>query len=116
MLDPVGAPVCDHARSKAVHLLALTPLGYDLLMEVAFKEAGGHAGFGAKARPQFCIGGGKDNDAPGLRPHYRANYRGHCVLGPDGNNIEACVSSVGVTGGQGRGAGRSAAMSPPVAM
>lgn len=78
----------------------------------------GYAGFG-RARPQFWIGtgslqgrlhvafaaqnrqevqafydaalaaGGKDNGAPGLRPHYHANYYGAFVLDPDGHNIEA---------------------------
>ncbi len=33
--------------------------------------------------------GGVDNGAPGLRPHYHANYYGAFVLDPDGNNIEA---------------------------
>jgi hypothetical protein len=33
--------------------------------------------------------GGKDNGAPGIRPHYHANYYGTFVLDPDGNNIEA---------------------------
>jgi len=33
--------------------------------------------------------GGTDNGAPGLRPHYHANYYGAYVLDPDGNNIEA---------------------------
>ena len=32
---------------------------------------------------------GKDNGAPGLRPHYHKNYYGAFVLDPDGNNIEA---------------------------
>lgn len=34
--------------------------------------------------------GGTDNGAPGLRPHYHANYYGAFVLDPDGHNIEAC--------------------------
>jgi len=122
MLDHVGIPVSDYARSKAFYLLALAPLGYDLVMEVSSNETGGknHAGFGAKGRPQFWIGGGKpirgrvhfafaakdrtgvdafyraalkaggkDNGAPGLRPHYHANYYGAFVLDPDGHNIEA---------------------------
>ena len=122
MLDHVGIPVSDYARSKAFYLLALAPLGYDLVMEVSSKETGGesHAGFGAKGRPQFWIGGGKpikgmvhfafmakdraavdafhaaalkaggkDNGAPGLRPHYHANYYGAFVLDPDGHTIEA---------------------------
>ena len=33
--------------------------------------------------------GGKDNGAPGLRPHYHKNYYGAFVLDPEGNNIEA---------------------------
>ena len=33
--------------------------------------------------------GGRDNGAPGLRPHYHANYYGAYVLDPDGHNIEA---------------------------
>jgi catechol 2,3-dioxygenase-like lactoylglutathione lyase family enzyme len=33
--------------------------------------------------------GGVDNGAPGLRPHYHANYYGAFVRDPDGNNIEA---------------------------
>jgi catechol 2,3-dioxygenase-like lactoylglutathione lyase family enzyme len=33
--------------------------------------------------------GGKDNGAPGLRPHYHPNYYGAFVLDPDGHNVEA---------------------------
>ncbi|MEJ0047253.1 MAG: VOC family protein [Rhodospirillales bacterium] len=33
--------------------------------------------------------GGRDNGAPGLRPHYHASYYGAFVFDPDGNNIEA---------------------------
>ena len=33
--------------------------------------------------------GGRDNGAPGLRPHYHANYYGAFVFDPDGYNIEA---------------------------
>ena len=33
--------------------------------------------------------GGRDNGAPGLRPHYHANYYGAFVLDPEGHNIEA---------------------------
>ena len=31
----------------------------------------------------------QDNGAPGLRPHYHADYYGAFVLDPDGHNIEA---------------------------
>jgi catechol 2,3-dioxygenase-like lactoylglutathione lyase family enzyme len=33
--------------------------------------------------------GGRDNGAPGTRPHYHPNYYGAFVLDPDGHNIEA---------------------------
>jgi catechol 2,3-dioxygenase-like lactoylglutathione lyase family enzyme len=33
--------------------------------------------------------GGRDNGAPGIRPHYHASYYGAFVLDPDGHNIEA---------------------------
>lgn len=33
--------------------------------------------------------GARDNGAPGLRPHYHANYYGAFVLDHDGHNIEA---------------------------
>jgi catechol 2,3-dioxygenase-like lactoylglutathione lyase family enzyme len=32
--------------------------------------------------------GGRDNGAPGLRPHYHPNYYGAFVLDPDGHNVE----------------------------
>ena len=33
--------------------------------------------------------GGRDNGAPGLRPHYHAGYYAAFVIDPDGNNVEA---------------------------
>lgn len=33
--------------------------------------------------------GGRDNGAPGIRPHYHPDYYGAFVLDPDGHNIEA---------------------------
>lgn len=33
--------------------------------------------------------GGNDNGAPGIRPHYHADYYAAFVLDPDGHNIEA---------------------------
>ena len=61
MLDHVGIPVSDFMRSKGFYLKVLAPLGYDLVLEVASEETGGHshAGFGAGAKPQFWIGSGK---------------------------------------------------------
>ncbi len=55
-----------------------------------------HIAFRATSRNQVdefyaaALGaGGKDNGAPGPRPHYHANYYGAFVLDPDGHNIEA---------------------------
>jgi catechol 2,3-dioxygenase-like lactoylglutathione lyase family enzyme len=61
-------------------------------------RAGGpvHIAFVAASRAQVDAfyktaikAGGTDNGAPGLRPHYHANYYGAFVLDPDGNNVEA---------------------------
>lgn len=60
MLDHIGLPVADFARSKAFYVEALTTLGYRIVMERSLSEDGkdGYAGFGAD-RPQFWIGTGK---------------------------------------------------------
>ncbi|PZP30916.1 MAG: glyoxalase/bleomycin resistance/extradiol dioxygenase family protein [Roseateles depolymerans] len=39
--------------------------------------------------------GGRDNGAPGLRPHYHPHYYGAFVLDPDGHNIEAVCHDPG---------------------
>ncbi len=39
--------------------------------------------------------GGRDNGAPGLRPHYHPHYYGAFVLDPDGHNIEAVCHEPG---------------------
>jgi catechol 2,3-dioxygenase-like lactoylglutathione lyase family enzyme len=58
MLDHVGFPVSDYARSKAFYEKALAPLGYSMIMEVA-QTANDlpAAGFGANGKPDFWIGG-----------------------------------------------------------
>jgi len=59
MLDHIGFPVADFARSKAFYTQALAPLGYRLVMEVNLSDDGedGYAGFGLE-RAQFWIGTG----------------------------------------------------------
>ena len=37
--------------------------------------------------------GGSDEGAPGLRPHYHANYYGAYVRDPDGNKLQAVCHS-----------------------
>ena len=39
--------------------------------------------------------GGRDNGAPGLRPHYHPNYYGAFVFDLDGHNIEAVCHTPG---------------------
>ncbi len=57
---------------------------------------GRHYAFTAASRAEVdafyaaaLAAGGRDNGAPGLRPHYHADYYGAFVFDPDGNNIEA---------------------------
>jgi catechol 2,3-dioxygenase-like lactoylglutathione lyase family enzyme len=115
VLDHVGVPVSDFERSKRFYEGALSPLGYELLMEPSDSTAG----FGRSGKPDFWIAqgepgnsihvaftaddhaavvafheaavaaGGRDNGGPGLRPEYHPNYYGAFVLDPDGYNIEA---------------------------
>lgn len=122
MIDHIGLPVADIARSRAFYEAALAPLGYGVVMEVSAEETGAaaHVGFGLPGKPDFWItsggplggrlhvafaaadrptvdafhaaalaAGGRDNGAPGLRPHYHPNYWGAFVFDPDGHNIEA---------------------------
>jgi catechol 2,3-dioxygenase-like lactoylglutathione lyase family enzyme len=59
-------------------------------------KGGTHVAFTAATRAEVdafhqaaIAAGGRDNGAPGPRPHYHKNYYGAFVLDPDGNNIEA---------------------------
>jgi catechol 2,3-dioxygenase-like lactoylglutathione lyase family enzyme len=60
MLDHVGFPVSDLARSRAFYEAALAPLGIGPRMEIAAEEAGGHGqcGFGVNRKPFFWLLGG----------------------------------------------------------
>lgn len=57
---------------------------------------GTHVAFEVEDRPTVdafyeaaLAAGGKDNGAPGIRPHYHPNYYAAFVFDPDGANIEA---------------------------
>ncbi|HVQ08712.1 MAG TPA: VOC family protein [Allosphingosinicella sp.] len=57
---------------------------------------GTHVAFAASTRAEVrafhqaaLAAGGRDNGAPGLRPHYHPDYYGAFVLDPDGINVEA---------------------------
>ena len=118
ILDHVGIKVSDFDRSKAFYRETLGTLGVELLADFTFgdeKVAGfgkehatfwisngrqtrgeAHVAFTAASRAEVAAFysvalsmGGRDNGAPGLRPHYHPNYYGAFVFDPDGNNIEA---------------------------
>jgi catechol 2,3-dioxygenase-like lactoylglutathione lyase family enzyme len=59
ILDHIGFPVTNYARSMAFCTKALAPLGIVLLKEYKLSDDGdGYAGFG-RTRPQFWIGTGQ---------------------------------------------------------
>ena len=118
MFDHVKFGVSDFVASKAFFLKALAPLGLEIVGEgpptygVELCQKGGqvslclyqttekpahlHLAFVAEHRSQVDAfhraaleAGGKDNGAPGLRPHYHATYYAAFVIGPDGHNVEA---------------------------
>jgi catechol 2,3-dioxygenase-like lactoylglutathione lyase family enzyme len=114
MFDHVAFGVSDYAASRAFFLKALQPLGVAVVMEGPYglglgqknkpslwmyqsseKPARLHLAFAAENRKQVdefyraaLAAGGKDNGAPGLRPHYHPTYYAAFVIGPDGHNIE----------------------------
>jgi len=68
----------------------------DPKIHIAFR-ADDHAQVDAFYKAAIAAGG-KDNGAPGPRPHYHQDYYGAFVLDPDGHNIEAvCHGPVGKT-------------------
>jgi len=117
VFDHVKFGVSDYAASKAFFIQALAPLGVTagtegapaygielcgkgtpslILFQTEEKPARLHLAFQAETREQVdafhraaLAAGGKDNGAPGLRPHYHANYYAAFVIGPDGHNVEA---------------------------
>jgi catechol 2,3-dioxygenase-like lactoylglutathione lyase family enzyme len=127
MLDHLGLTVSDLARSQRFYEKALAPLGYSVRTEYAGSfvgfgdearptfwlgvgaapRTGTHVAFEAPDRATVgrfhaaaIAAGGRDNGAPGLRPHYHPNYYGAFVLDPDGHNIEVvCHQSEAEAGG-----------------
>ncbi len=115
MFDHLGIGVSDLSASKSFFLQALAPLKVALVMEGPYGVGIGqsnkpslwlsetkdppahlHIAFVAANRAEVdafykaaLAAGGRDNGAPGLRPHYHPNYYGAFVIGPDGHNIEA---------------------------
>jgi catechol 2,3-dioxygenase-like lactoylglutathione lyase family enzyme len=59
VLDHVGVPVSDFERTKRFYAQALSPLGYELIMEPSPSAAG----FGKRGKPDFWIGQGETGQA-----------------------------------------------------
>jgi catechol 2,3-dioxygenase-like lactoylglutathione lyase family enzyme len=114
MIDHFNLPVADLDRSSRFYRDALAPLGYPFLMRdgeaigfgvnawrfgivaIASPIPPLHLAFEAKCREQVdrffeaaLAAGGRSLGAPGIRPHYDANYYAAYVTDPDGHNIEA---------------------------
>ncbi len=119
MIDHIGVPVTDIARSRAFYEAALAPLGIRIFRsetntlgntavlmgdsEIFFVIADGepvttglHFAFRARTSGEVdafhkaaLAAGGTDNGVPGMRPQYEGRYYGAFVLDPDGINIEA---------------------------
>ncbi len=118
MIDHTGLQVSDPDTSRRFYERALEPIGYRVLLELPKQATGGKVvlGFGEPPKPDFWMiegspneprvrvasralvdafyqaaltAGGRDNGAPGPRPHYHPGYYGAFVLDPDGHNIEA---------------------------
>src|SRR5436305_1907813 len=115
MIDHVTLNVRDLEACKAFYTQALSPLGYELMLDFV-----GGCGFGLEGKPDFFLAergepsapthvalrspdrstvdafhrtaldaGYRDNGAPGARTIYHQGYYGAFVLDPDGNNVEA---------------------------
>jgi catechol 2,3-dioxygenase-like lactoylglutathione lyase family enzyme len=116
VIDHTGVSVEDFESSREFYAAALAALGYELLLEfhgaiAGFGEAGKpdfwigggeantprvHVAFCADTRREVeafyeaaLSAGGRDNGAPGLRPHYHPDYYAAFVLDLDGHNVEA---------------------------
>jgi len=115
MFDHLGFGVTSLAESKAFFLQVLAPLGVAVAMEgpsgIGLGRHGKpslwlhetrdtpaplHIAVAADNRAAVdafhraaLAAGGRDNGAPGLRPHYHAHYYAAFVIGPDGHNVEA---------------------------
>jgi len=79
MIDHIGMPVSDLARSTAFYLKALAPLGIAIVMEVSAEQTGAGAavGFGANFKPFFWIGEAPDLGGGHIHVAFVANSRAH---------------------------------------
>ncbi len=86
----------EHTGGRTVLGFGVAPKPDFWIVDGAPNEPRIHIAFRAENRKQVdefykaaLAAGGRDNGAPGPRPHYHPNYYGGFVLDPDGHNIEA---------------------------
>lgn len=119
MIDHISLSVSRPSVSRAFYEQALAPLGYRVVMELGPVCALGAPGPTGQVAPELWLvpertpttvhlalaaastaqvdafhaaglaAGGRDNGAPGERPHYHPGYYAAFVLDPDGHNLEA---------------------------
>jgi catechol 2,3-dioxygenase-like lactoylglutathione lyase family enzyme len=126
MLDHVTIGTSNIVRARQFYDRALKPLGIERLFAdgqtaagygvgkraffwIGTRDAvmtGTHVAFSAPDHATVdafhaaaVAAGGRDNGAPGLRPHYHPGYYGAFVLDPDGHNIEAVCRHAPSPGG-----------------
>ena len=100
-LAPLGYQVMmqvpvEFTQGRVVLGLGVPPKPDFWVIEGTPNEPRLHVAFTAETRAQVDAfhaaaleAGGKDNGAPGTRPHYHPDYYGAFVLDPDGHNVEA---------------------------
>ena len=116
MLDHIGVYVSDIESAKAFYILALKPLGYELLNEfpewstiglgiggkadfwISQREASHNVHIAFNAENTEAVdafhaaalsAGGSDNGTPGYRKDYAPGYYSAFITDPFGNNVEA---------------------------
>jgi len=77
MIDHTGVAATNYEKSKQFYLQALTPLGYQLMMELPTEVTGGRgvAGFGVPPKPDFWLGENATANNPPLHIAFRADSR-----------------------------------------
>jgi catechol 2,3-dioxygenase-like lactoylglutathione lyase family enzyme len=116
MFDHIGIKVRDLQASAAFYTAVLAPLGHvkgyadessvgfgpaeapSLWLYACDQPVGPGSHIAIRAADPAAVdrfhraalqAGGRDNGAPGPRPHYSATYYAAFVIDPDGNNVEA---------------------------